>query len=215
MTKKLRVLSLGAGVQSTTLALMIEHKEIPMVDCAIFADTQGEPKKVYEHLDWLEKQLSYPIYRVTHGNLKEDTVNAIENNVRVAMSPFHTRNKTTGKKGIMMRQCTQDYKILPLIKEIRRLLGVGYRKRVPKDVKVTQIFGISYDEMTRMRRAPKKYIEYEYPLVQMEIRRHQCLEWMEKHKYPRPPRSACTFCPYHSNEEWGIIKKTKKNGTRL
>ena len=42
----LRVLSLGAGVQSTTLALMIEKGEIPMVDCAIFADTMGEPKKV-------------------------------------------------------------------------------------------------------------------------------------------------------------------------
>tara|TARA_Y100000004_G_scaffold56621_1_gene62990 strand:- start:841 stop:966 length:126 start_codon:yes stop_codon:yes gene_type:complete len=33
--KNLRVLSLGAGVQSSTLALMIEKGEIPMVDCAI------------------------------------------------------------------------------------------------------------------------------------------------------------------------------------
>ena len=127
----LRVLSLGAGVQSTTLALMIEKGEIPMVDCAIFADTMSEPKKVYEHLDWLEKQLSYPIYRVTKGNLREDTIKAVNNNVRVAMSPFFTRNKKTGKKGMMMRQCTQDYKIQPLIKKVRELLGVGFRQRVP------------------------------------------------------------------------------------
>ena len=40
---KLRILSLGAGVQSSTLALMIEKGEIPMVDAAIFADTMGEP----------------------------------------------------------------------------------------------------------------------------------------------------------------------------
>ncbi len=52
--KTLRVLSLGAGVQSTTLALMIEKGEIPMVDAAIFADTGAEPKAVYDHLDWLE-----------------------------------------------------------------------------------------------------------------------------------------------------------------
>ena len=32
---------------------------------------------------------------------------------------------------------------------------------------------------------------------------------MKKHEYPRPPRSACAFCPYHSNEEWRIIKKDK------
>ena len=54
----LRILSLGAGVQSSTLALMIEKGEIPMVDAAIFADTMGEPKAVYTHLNWLEKQLS-------------------------------------------------------------------------------------------------------------------------------------------------------------
>ena len=71
-----RVLSLGAGVQSTTLALMIEKGEIPMVDCAIFADVGAEPKLVYEHLDWLEKQLSYPIYRVQWRNLKEDVISA-------------------------------------------------------------------------------------------------------------------------------------------
>ena len=65
----LRILSLGAGVQSTTLALMIEKGEIPMVDCAIFSDTMGEPKKVYEHLDWLEQNVSFPIYRISKGNL--------------------------------------------------------------------------------------------------------------------------------------------------
>ena len=63
----LRILSLGAGVQSTTLALMIELGEVPMVDCAIFADTMGEPKKVYEHLDWLKSKLSYPLHdRLVH-----------------------------------------------------------------------------------------------------------------------------------------------------
>lgn len=37
---RLRALSLGAGVQSTTMALMAAHGEIgPMPDCAIFADT--------------------------------------------------------------------------------------------------------------------------------------------------------------------------------
>ena len=41
----LRVLSLGAGVQSTTLALMAAHGEIgPMPDAAIFADTGWEPQ---------------------------------------------------------------------------------------------------------------------------------------------------------------------------
>lgn len=36
---QLRVLSLGAGVQSTTLALMMAHGEVEVPDAAIFADT--------------------------------------------------------------------------------------------------------------------------------------------------------------------------------
>jgi hypothetical protein len=41
----LRVISLGAGVQSTTMALMATHGEITLMpDCAIFADTHAEPK---------------------------------------------------------------------------------------------------------------------------------------------------------------------------
>jgi hypothetical protein len=47
----LRVLSLGAGVQSTTLALMAAHGEIgPMPDCAIFADT-GWPIGSVDQMD--------------------------------------------------------------------------------------------------------------------------------------------------------------------
>ena len=64
----LTILSLGAGVQSSTLALMAAKGEIkPMPDCAIFADTGAEPQGVYDYLDWLEKQLPFPVHRVMEG----------------------------------------------------------------------------------------------------------------------------------------------------
>jgi len=59
------VISLGAGVQSTTMALMAAHGEIaPMPDCAIFADTGWEPRAVYEHLAWLRSPgvLPFPVH---------------------------------------------------------------------------------------------------------------------------------------------------------
>ena len=41
------ILNLGAGVQSSTMALMAAHGEItPMPDVAIFADTGWEPYEV-------------------------------------------------------------------------------------------------------------------------------------------------------------------------
>jgi hypothetical protein len=54
MSIHLRVISLGAGVQSTTMALMAAHGELtPTPDFAVFADTGNEPAAVYEHLKWL------------------------------------------------------------------------------------------------------------------------------------------------------------------
>jgi hypothetical protein len=36
--------------------------------------------------------------------------------------------------------------------------------------------------------------------------RGDCLLWMERHDYPRPPRSACVFCPFHHPSEWQRLK---------
>ena len=39
------------------------------------------------------------------------------------------------------------------------------------------------------------------------MNRQSCKDWMAENKYPTPPRSACTFCPFHNNKEWSQIKK--------
>ena len=209
--KHLRVLSLGAGVQSSTLALMIEKGEIPMVDCGIFADTGAEPKEVYEWLEYLKSQLSYPIYILSEKNLKKDIEDYTNGNFKFASIPFFMKNSETGKTGIMKRQCTADYKIKPVVKKVRELLGYQKGERVAKDTKVEMVMGISYDEMQRMKTNQHFYIENQYPLVELAMRRHHCIEWMEKNNFPKPPRSACTFCPFHSNAEWRRIKENKRD----
>ena len=74
---KLTILSLGAGVQSSVMALMAAKCEIsPMPDAAIFADTQAEPQGVYDWLDWLETQLPFPIIKVTAGDLRQDCLDS-------------------------------------------------------------------------------------------------------------------------------------------
>lgn len=207
---KLRVLSLGAGVQSSTLALMIEKGEIPMVDCAIFSDVGAEPQKVYDWLEYLKTQLSYPVHTVQWRNLKDDIISASKGEYKGFTAPYFSKNLETRKKGMLRRQCTADYKIKPVTQKIRELLGYKKGERVAKDTKVEMVMGISFDEMQRMKTNQIKYIENQYPLVEMKIRRHHCVEWMEKHNYPKPPRSACTFCPFHKNSEWQEIKQNKQ-----
>ena len=63
-----RVISLGGGVQSTVMCLMAEKERFgPRPDYAIFADTGWEPTSVYETLDWLEGEVSFPIIRTSNG----------------------------------------------------------------------------------------------------------------------------------------------------
>jgi 3'-phosphoadenosine 5'-phosphosulfate sulfotransferase (PAPS reductase)/FAD synthetase len=73
--KKLVIISLGAGVQSSTMALMAAKGELPRPDCAIFADTGYEPKSIYLYLDYLTSILPYPVHIVRKGNIKDDMLN--------------------------------------------------------------------------------------------------------------------------------------------
>src|SRR5690606_19333493 len=147
----LRVLSLGAGVQSTALALMVAHGEFEHTpDCAIFADTGWEPRDVYEHLDRLEAELPFPLYRVSAGNIRDEVLQAIQEGRRVATMPFHVRNPQ-GKHAMLRRQCTSEYKVKPITKKIRELLGLKPGERAAGRVKVQLWMGISLDEIQRMR----------------------------------------------------------------
>jgi ribosomal protein L44E len=207
----LKILSLGAGVQSSTLALMMEKGLVQKPDYAVFSDTQGEPKQVYEWLEWLKTQLSFPVLKVSTGSLPDDLRKSNRDEyVRGATIPMFTKNKKTGKKGIIRRACTATYKIEPVTKKIREILGVPKGRKVPKEHQVIQYFGISRDEPQRMRTSSYHYITFGYPLIDLKITRQGCKDWMKENGYPEPPRSACTFCPYHDNTEWQNVKSNKE-----
>lgn len=207
--KTLRVLSLGAGVQSSTLALMIHKGEIPMVDCAIFADTQAEPPKVYEWLKFIKKTVSYPVHIVTWRNLEKDVLDASQGKYEKYTIPFFNKNIKSNEKGMMKRQCTSDYKIKPIEIKIRQLLGYKKGERVNLNtVKVEQLLGISTDEMRRMRINKLRYIDNQYPLINdFGMSRQDCIVWMRDNNYPTPSRSACYFCPFHKTASWLYMKK--------
>jgi hypothetical protein len=198
----LNIISLGAGVQSSTMALMAKHGEItPLPDCAIFADTQAEPQGVYDWLDWLERELPFPVHRVTAGNLYDDLIKSAETKVRVSNPPLFT-----GNSALLVRKCTVDYKVMPIRKKQREMLGLAKWQRC-KDVKITQWIGISLDEAHRMKPSQDKYVQHRWPLIDLRMTRNDCLLWMKRNGYPKPPKSACTFCPYHDNGMWRDMKE--------
>ena len=198
----LRVISLGAGVQSSVMALMATDGAVgDMPDVAIFADTGWEPPAIYDHVDWLEGQLAFPVRRVQARSLKDDAYHVVNERGgrHFTNLPLFLRF-ADGGKGMLRRGCTRWYKIVPIERDIRRLLGVN---RVTAPMWVEQWLGISTDEAQRMTDNPTPWVSNRYPLVERGMNRQTCVDWFAEH-YPGRAlvKSACMGCPFQSRARW-------------
>jgi hypothetical protein len=217
MTAPLRILSLGAGVQSTALLLMTLDGELPPLDAAIFADTREEPVDVYRHLWWLAERCAtagLPLHIVSDPKsqgLTADLRDVLEGRrpPGIAQPPINF----VGEAGRMQlrRQCTTHLKIQPIRRKVREIAGLTGRRSPDRPV-VHQVIGISLDEAHRMRDTGEPWIVNEYPLVDRRMKRHDCLLWMERHGYPRPSRSACVMCPFRNTEDWRELRDSDPEG---
>jgi hypothetical protein len=204
----LRVLSLGAGVQSTALALMACDGALPGLNAAIFADTGWEPKRVYRQLDRVAAELmtaGIPLYRVSKGNLREDSVNPAH---RFASVPYYVRNPD-GSEGMGRRQCTAEYKLTPIMRACRELLGAAppnYRS-VPRGRVVEQWIGFSTDEVHRANnRRDVRYAYKRFPLLELGMSRKDCERFLRARGWGDTAKSACIGCPFHGNAQWRELR---------
>ena len=205
LKRHVTVLSLGAGIQSTALAIMLERgllKDCPLPEYAIFADTQAEPPHVYETLEWLRERLSYPIVTTTWGNLAANTWKALRGepvperghegaNVGYIDLPVFTDS------GLARRQCTAIYKIRPIKAKIRELTGMK-----PPALTVTQYLGISINESKRAKESRDCWITNRFPLIEAGLDRRDLQEFLDG-QFPGHPvrRSSCYFCPFRTEAE--------------
>lgn len=198
-------LSYGAGVQSTALLVCsaLGLKRVPKVDVAIFADTGDEPVWVYETLATLTRWASphgIEIETVSAGHLAGDLEAARQDgSKRFAGIPAFTEGKD-GRVSMLRRQCTREYKIEPITKRVREILGYQPRQRVKKRVRC--LIGISLDEAQRMKPSRYKWVTNAFPLVFASLRRRSCELIVTNEGLPLPKKSSCRYCPYHSDSFW-------------
>ncbi|WP_369272566.1 hypothetical protein AB5J55_23545 [Streptomyces sp. R11] len=203
---RLRVLSLGAGVQSTTLFLLSVEGHLPRLDAAVFADTGWEPEAVYRHLDRLEWEVArpagIPIIRTGGSSIRADALDPVH---RFASMPLFVRNPD-GSVGMIRRQCTDEYKLKKIKREVRALLGYPTPRRVPAEVFAEQWVGISRDEFTRAKDSGIRYAHNRHPLLELDWTRADCLKFLARRGWQSTPRSACIGCPFQSNAEWRAMR---------
>jgi hypothetical protein len=202
MTEPIRVLSLGAGVQSTALLMLILNGEVEC-DAAVFADTGWEPAAVYEHLGRLRTLAAdrgFPVYVVQAGDIRDT-----ERQKAFYDAPYFLL-QPDGTEGMARRQCTHQLKLLPIRRKVREVMaerGVGVEPGA-----VEQFIGISLDEVQRMKPSDVRYIVNRWPLIERGWTRHDCVLYLREHTISAP-RSACIGCPYHSDTEWRDMKRDR------
>jgi hypothetical protein len=211
------VLSWGWGRDSTTLALLSKHGELPPLDAIIAADTQWEPDEVYATVEWVLPLLDVPVYRVSQGDLGADVLDALGTSGKWASQPpFYVRNAantayaTVDRGGTLRRLCTIDYKIMPIRRKLRELLGVKPTGPLPRGMWVEQWLGFPRDELARTFCSDVRWIINTFPLIlPLQMTKADCATWLTAHGYPIPAKSSCIFCPYHNNAHWRRMRDTQ------
>ena len=197
----MKIISLGWGVQSFTLAAMVALGELEPVDFAIHADTTHESALTYEFASrwtpWLQKRGVVVVVVVASHEKK----NIIGKWGGVQLPAF---TASANGDGQIRRQCTHEWKIRPM----REWISAELERRgiTKRPATVEQWLGISWDESQRMKDADVQYIKNRWPLIEKRMRRRDCVSWLEAHGLEVPPRSACTFCPFKKTEEWRLTK---------
>lgn len=207
-------LSFGGGVQSTAIALMIaKHPEVfaekglLIPKHIIFADTGAEPDYVLHNVEKVFSILDKVGLKTYTVQAKETILDdAKKSNGRgIATPPYFTKNEY-GDMGILRRQCTKTYKIEPITKKQREILGYKPRVRIPQGHSRLWL-GISTDELGRAKPSLNKWMVNIFPLLELRLDRTACATYCYKELGYAVKKSACFFCPYKHQEEWVSMKR--------
>ena len=226
----MKILSCGAGMQSTALALIscankliqeeksdvfnfVYEKRVPIYDVVMFCDLGLEPAWVYSQVEFIKEACKWagiPFY-VLKSDLYEDYSKNFGNS-RVVSIPFWSISEN-GKKGKMMRNCTLDYKINIMQKFARKYL-IGYAKgqrTKPEDIKAHEMhLGFSKEEERRCKENPHKMFVNKFPLCDMGLTRADNYAYIKDVWGLETKASACCFCPFHTNHFFDFIKKNNR-----
>lgn len=214
----MKILSCGAGMQSTALALMscenkvkgMIHTLVPIYDAIIFCDLGKEPPWVYDQVKFIMNacdEVKIPFY-ILGTHLFDDYVDNFGKS-RVVSIPFWTIDEN-GKKGKMMRNCTLDYKINVMQKFVRLNLleyKKGQRTKL-EDMKAHEMhLGFSIEEKHRCKENPHKMFVNKFPLCDMNLERKDNFAYIKDIWGLETKASACNICPFHRNYFFKHLKE--------
>lgn len=224
----LRSISYGGGVQSTALLVLAAQKRIDF-PLFVFANV-GDDSERAATLRYVE-EYAKP-YAAEHG-IELAEVQRIRRDGTV--ETLHGRLTRPGSRSLPIpvrmsngapgtRSCTADFKIKVVGREMkRRGATAGHQCAAHRDDpasarckgrkcvqpnKATIGIGISLDEIQRANsRIVEPHEQIVYPLLDLGLRRVDCMRIIREAGLPVPPKSSCYFCPFHRPETWHDMRR--------
>lgn len=199
----LTVLSYSGGTGSTALLHMVLRGEIerPESLAVLNADPGMENSETYRHVAAMAdrcREAGIYFETVPGPNLYQDLLDFKDGPAtRLNNPPYWTKN-ADGSRGRLRQSCTRYYKIAPMDRAVRRLLhewhGISpVSCRLGTDI-VCKWIGFTRDEVSRIKPAEQKYVYFDYPLINMGLRKADLTAWYAERGLEMPPRSVCNAC---------------------
>jgi hypothetical protein len=180
MEKIETIISFGAGVQTTALAILAVQGKVN-ADQIVFADTKGEKPETY----WYMEAYTIPMlkqarigFQWLENTSKYDGVSLYDYSVKHRFLP-----------GMPSRQCSAHFKASVI------------HRAYPKALKM---IGFNTDELRRAENPV--HSEARFPLIEMGLSGSDCTRIIQDYGWPVPVKSSCFFCPYQRPYEWNWMK---------
>lgn len=219
----MKILSCGAGMQSTALALMScenvqainegqppPHPKVPVYDFVVFCDLGFEPAWVKRQVEFIRTactQAHIP-FRVLDAPLYTDFLRNFGERRTISIPWWTLRDD--GHKSKMPRNCTIDYKVEMIAKFFRwEVLGYKKHQRLrEEDKKAHELhMGFSAEEAKRCKENPNPMFVNKFPLVEMGLTRADNYAYIKDVWGLETKASACAFCPFHQNYFFKYLKE--------
>ena len=191
------MLSLGGGVQSSAMLLMaLEGRFGDKPDLALFVDPGWESRATYEWLKLLTAHVSpFPVVTISDGNIRTNaSPRAKRDGKRFVTVPAYLEGGGMGR-----RQCTNEFKLKPIRRHFRDL---GATAQTPVECWI----GISTDEAGRIKPSQVRYAVNRWPLIEANLNRRDCADYLQSRMGAVAPKSSCIGCPFHDDRYWARLR---------
>lgn len=197
MEKQHSVWACGGGVQSTAIAALICLGKLPKPDLAWIVDVGWEKSKTF---DYVRATITPKLDEVGVRLEIIKSIDYVDNSLFEPTNNCRLPLYAKGSDGIVRKYKTH---CSGLWKQ-----RVAHKWLRSKGVKRCDTWiGISVDEQRRMKESHVKWNQNRYPLIELGLRREDCIDLIARVGWPKPEHTACYLCPNQSDFQWQDLKE--------